>query len=83
MGGFGDVSNVQRHAGQHLVSMVMIARAEAKGQALSDEAEHEQEQAGRGGSDVTSDDAGDSRGSDGVKYVAVARLLVTAKIPSG
>lgn len=81
-GGFGSTSNVHVDAAQKSISLVMLASAEARRPPSASVA---QQIGSRGGSDagVTDAHAPNALESDMTKYVAAARLRVTAKISQG
>eukprot|EP00904_Undaria_pinnatifida_P003680 jgi/Undpi1/13312/HiC_scaffold_8.g02973.m1 len=81
-GRFGSISNVLLDAAQKSVSLVMLASAEARGPPSANLAQVVRT---RGGIDTGVADAltPNVSESDMTKYVAAARLRVTAKLPQG
>ncbi|CAM9282771.1 unnamed protein product, partial [Laminaria digitata] len=81
-GGFGSTSNVHVDAAQKSISLVMLASAEARRQPSANESKHV---GSRGGSDagVTDAHAPTALESDMIKYVAAARLRMTARLSQG
>lgn len=81
-GGFGSTSNVHVDAAHKSISLVMFASAEARRPPSAIVA---QQVGSRGGSNAGVTDAHAPNGleSDMTKYVAAARLRVTAKLSQG
>lgn len=81
-GRFGSISNVLLDAAQKSVSLVMLASAEARGPPSANLAQVVRT---RGSIDTGVADAltPNVSESDMTKYVAAARLRVTAKLPQG
>lgn len=80
--GFGSTSNVHVDAAQKSISLVLLASAEARRPPSANESKRV---GSRGGSDagVTDAHAPTALESDMIKYVAAARLRMTARLSQG